>query len=99
MEITIESPHIEITKKLEIQIKRKLEELSKIYERIISCDIILRKEKSEDQNGCHIKAKLVVPKGYLFAENYAGSFVAALNGLSEKVESQLIKHKEKLNKI
>lgn len=99
MKITIQSPHIKITKRLGRQIERKLEELTKIYERIVSCDIILQKEKTYDQSACHIEAKLLVPKGNLFAEDRAENFSAAFNGLTEKIESQLIKHKEKLNQI
>ena len=82
---------------LQRQIRKKLEELNKIYERIIACDITLRQQKSEDQNSLDIEAKLLVPKGFLFAEEKAESFEIALNKLTENIKRQLNRLKEKLH--
>lgn len=99
MQITIESPHINVSNRLQKQIKRKLEDLNKIYERIITCDVILRKQTSDNEDGFNIEAKLLVPKGSFFAEEKAENFSAGLNRLSDNLKRQLIKHKEKLEEI
>ncbi|HEX5153391.1 MAG TPA: ribosome-associated translation inhibitor RaiA [Parafilimonas sp.] len=99
MQITIESPHIDISIRLRRQIKRKLEALNKIYERIITCDIILRQQSSYNQNRFNIEAKLSVPKGSLFAKERAENFSIALARLSDNIKRQLIKHKEKMEEI
>ena len=96
MQISIESPHIDITRKLQTQIKRKFEEFNKLCERIVACDIILRQQTSEDLSNFIIEAKLLLPKGSLFAEEKAEDFSIALNRLSDNIKRQLIKHKEKL---
>jgi len=99
MKITIKSPHIRVTKSLEEKITGKLEDLNGIYERIIACDIILTKEKAKEQNGYHVEAKLLMPKRLLFAQEVADHFSIALNGLFDKIEKQLVKHKEKLEAV
>ena len=49
MEITIESPHIEISLELQKEINARLSGLIKMYDRIVSCEVILKKEKRDGQ--------------------------------------------------
>ena len=99
MQITIESPHVNVSNRLQRQIKRKLEDLNKIYDRVITCNVILRQQTNDNPDSFNIEAKLLVPKGSLFAEERAENFSTGLNRLSDNLKRQLIKHKEKLEEI
>jgi len=96
MEITIESPHIEISLELQKEINARLSGLIKMYDRIVSCEVILKKEKRDGQKDYCMEAKLLVPKGFLFAAGNAESFETALDKLVEDIKRQLNWHKEKL---
>lgn len=96
MNIVIESPHIEGEQIPESLIRRKFEHLGKLYDRIVYCNVVLRKEKSEVQNSFFIEAKIKVPKSILFSSDTAESFEATLNKVIHDLENQLRSHKEKM---
>ena len=99
MKITIESPHIQVSQQMIKAIETKLSNLIKKYERTVICDVILRKEKDDEQKNFHVEAKLQVPRGLLFANEKAESFEAALDKLIENIKRQLQKHKEKIEEV
>ena len=96
MDISIEAPHIELSNRLKREIKTKLSHLIKMYDRIITCEVVLKKEKDNEQKNFHIEAKLLIPGGFLFAAEKAESFETALDNLTENIKRQLHRHKEKL---
>jgi putative sigma-54 modulation protein len=99
MEITIESPHIQVPKNLIKEIETKLSNLIRMYHRIVTCQVVLKKEKNDEHKDCCIEAKLLIPKGFLFAAEKTESFETALDKLSENIKRQLHRHKEKLEEV
>ena len=94
MKITIESPRIKVSQKLEKQVRTKFMHLGKIYPRIVSCDVLLRKEKDSKQKYFSAEARLLVPGELLFATEKAETFEIALDKLSDDLAQQLRRHKE-----
>ena len=92
----MESPHISISPELKESIQTKLSHVIRMYERPVNCEVVLRKEKDEEQKYFHIEVKLQVPGGSLFATEKAESFEIALDKLTGSIRRQLQKHKEKL---
>jgi len=99
MQLQIESPHIEVGKKITNLIRSKFEHLGKRYDRINRCDVVLRKEKSDKQKYFFIEAKMEVPKAILFASEKAGTFEMALDKVIDDLEHQLNRHKEEINEV
>ncbi|MBZ5859010.1 ribosome hibernation-promoting factor, HPF/YfiA family [Flavihumibacter profundi] len=97
MQLQIESPHIEPDDKLMELVSEKFEHLGKRYDRIGTCTVVLRKEKSDVRKYYSIEAKMEVPKSkILFASDRAESFEIALEKVVDDLEHQLRKFKEEL---
>lgn len=94
MNLQIESPRFEPAEKLLQMVEDRFFHLSKMYDRIIHCDVILRKEKSSGQRCCWVEAKMEVPGAMLFATEKEEHFESALKNVIEDLEHQLRKLKE-----
>lgn len=97
MQIQIQTAPLKVNEDTLETITRKSGGLMKFYERIENCNIVLKKEKSDDKRDFIIEVQLVVPKGNLFASEKADSFGAALDGVIDDLKKQLIKHKERMH--
>ena len=98
MKFVMQSPHLTLGDKLQKTIEKKFEGLDKLFDRIDSCNILLKKEKDDKRENCIVEARLSVPGNDLFAREQAESFEIAAEKVSGDLESQLRKHKAKLNK-
>lgn len=96
MQLQIESPHFEPGSKLERLIESKFHHLENIYDRIGHCDVVLRKEKSDQNKPYSIEAKMEVPGNLLFASEREHSPELALRKLMKDIEHQLTRYKEEL---
>ena len=96
MNITIESPGIDLRSYTEGIIEKKLEKLEKYFDKIEKCDVIIRKEQHEKRDNFLIETKLYVPGTVLFAKEQSDSFEAAANEVALDLESQLRKYKDRL---
>jgi len=99
MQLQIESPHIEPGKKLTNFIRSKFEHLSKRYDRIKHCDVVLRKQKSDKQEFFLVEAKMEIPRTILFASDKAESFEMALDKVINELEHQLNRHKDEIEEV
>jgi len=97
MQYVIQSPRIRISDKTEIAIQEKFDRLEKVFDRILQGNIVLKKEKEDKQNYFVVEARLAVPGNDLFAREKAESFEIAAEKVVLDLESQVKKHKAKLN--
>lgn len=97
MNIIIESPHIPVSQIPESLIHRKFNHLTKFYDRIEYCKVVLRKENSDDQNSFFIESILKVPNDLIFSSDTSVSFEITLDKVIHDLEKQLHRYKEKLN--
>lgn len=96
MNIIIESPHIPMNQIPGSLIQRKFNHLTKFYDRIEFCKVVLRKEKSDVQNYFFIEAILKVPNDLIFSSDSAGTFEVAIDKVAHDIEKQVLRYKEKL---
>jgi putative sigma-54 modulation protein len=82
---------------MEIAIQEKFDRLEKVFDRILQSHIVLKKAKEDKQNYFVVEARLVVPGNDLFAREKAESFEIAAEKVVLDLESQIKKHKAKLN--
>ena len=93
MQINLSGHHIEITDPLRDFVKNKFAKLERHFEQINNVQVILTVEKLNQI----AEAKLNVNGGEIFANSQQADMYAAIDTLIDKLDRQIIKHKEKLN--
>lgn len=91
MQISISGHHIEVTDSLKDYISDKLEKLSRHAADIVSIKAILSVEKTRQK----AEATIHVKGADLFANAESEDMYAAIDALSDKLDRQVLKHKEK----
>ena len=92
MQVTIVGHHVEVTDALRTYVTDKMDHIKRLEDYVKFINVILTVE-NKDQKA---EAKVSVKGEELYAEAYAESMYAAIDALADKLERQLVKHKEKL---
>lgn len=92
MQINLSGHHIELTDELRDYVTSKFARLERHFEHINNVQVILTVEKLKQI----AEAKLNVNGGELFANAEDESMYAAIDALVDKLDRQIVKHKEKL---
>jgi len=91
MQMTISGHHLDITDPIRDYVTNKLSKLERHSEAITSMAVILTVDKLLQK----AEATVHVTGGDLFANAEHDDLYAAIDALSDKLDRQLIKHKEK----
>ena len=91
MQLNISGHHLEITESIREYVTSKLSRLEKHYDRITSTQVILSVDKLIQK----AEATIHVSGAELFADAANEDLYAAIDSLADKLDRQLIKHKEK----
>ena len=91
MQITIQGHHLEITDPIHDYVKTKLSKLERHYRHINSIAVILSVDKTIQK----VEATIHVSGAELFANAEYDDLYASIDALSDKLDRQLIKYKEK----
>lgn len=92
MQVTISGHHVDVNDRIRNHVNSKLERIERHFERITSAQVILSKESVQHK----AEANLHVAGNDLFADASADDLYAAIDGLMDKLDRQVRKHKEKL---
>ena len=92
MQINLTGHHLAITASLKDYVEGKFQRLERHFENITQIHVILTVEKERHK----AEATLHVNRGNLFADAERQDMYAAIDGLIDKLDRQLKKHKEKL---
>ena len=95
MEIAIQSIHFEASKKLEDFIQKKVSRLSKFNDDVYLADVTLKVVKPETNDNKDASIRLFLSGTELFAQEIADTFEEAIDKCVNKLERQVVKHKEK----
>ncbi|GAA6153504.1 ribosome hibernation-promoting factor, HPF/YfiA family [Pseudoteredinibacter isoporae] len=92
MQINISGHHVDVTEAMHDYVNNKLEKLSRHHDRITSTNVILSVDKliQKAEATIHVSGK------DLFADASSEDMYTAIDQLSDKLDRQLIKHKEKI---
>ena len=93
MQINITGHQMDITPSLRTYIENKFKRLKRHFEHINHSHVILSVEKERQK----AEATVHVNRGSLFAEAQQEDMYAAIDGLIDKLDRQLKRHKEKLS--
>jgi putative sigma-54 modulation protein len=91
MQMTISGHHLDVTDPIRDYVTTKLSKLERHSEEITSVAVILTVDKLSQK----AEATVHVTGGDLFANAEHDDLYAAIDALSDKLDRQLIKHKEK----
>ncbi|MEM0515053.1 ribosome hibernation promoting factor [Pseudoalteromonas sp. YIC-827] len=94
MQLNLTGRHVEITDSLRNYVNSKFAKLERHFDHINNVHVILDIEKLNQK----AEATLHVNGGELFATAEHQDMYAAIDGLIDKLDRQVIKHKEKLSR-
>jgi putative sigma-54 modulation protein len=97
MKISVQSIHFNADKKLLAFIQKKADKLDQFYDQIISGEVYLKVEKTEDESNKILEIKLNLPGNMLFSKQQCKSFEEAADLASESLRRQIDRYKAKLN--
>lgn len=91
MQINIVGHHLEITDSLRQYVEDKLDRINRHYDQVMEISVILQVDKLEQK----AEATIHVSGASLFAHYSHEDMYAAIDGLVDRLDRQLVKHKEK----
>ena len=93
MQIDITGHHVDITQSLRSYVHNKFERLERHFDHVTGIHVVLTVAKLEHR----AEATLNVSRATLFADAVEPDMYAAIDGLVDKLDRQVKKHKEKLS--
>jgi putative sigma-54 modulation protein len=91
MQIQLSGQHIEITQALHQYVNEKFERLARHFDHVGHVHVVLSVEKLRHK----AEATIHLNRGTVFADIIADDMYAAIDGLVDKLDRQIKKHKEK----
>lgn len=92
MQLSISGHHIEVTNALKSYVTEKLQRLERHFDHITNAHVVLKVEKLRQ----HAEATIHISGAEVFAESVGDDLYAAIDKLTDKLDRQILKHKEKL---
>jgi putative sigma-54 modulation protein len=92
MQISITGHHIEVTPALRAYVTEKLQKISRHFDHVISIDVILKVENHHKR----AEGKVNAAGKSLFAQQSDDDMYAAIDGLSDKLDKQVRRHKDRI---
>ena len=94
MQINLTGHHLDLTDALRDYVHNKFERLERHFDHINNVHVVLEVDKVRQK----AEAKLNVNGGEIFATSEAEVMYAAIDSLVDKLDRQVIKHKEKMQR-
>jgi putative sigma-54 modulation protein len=91
MQINLTGHHVDITEPLKGYVDSKFERLARHFDHVINVHVILSVEKLRQK----AEATLLVNGAKVFADSVHEDMYAAIDGLIDKLDRQVLRHKEK----
>jgi len=92
MQLDITGHHIDVTPILNTYIREKVTRLTRHFDQVLDIHIILEVQKHHKK----AEASLNVSGNHIFAEATGQDMYAAIDLLADKLDRQILKHKEKI---
>ena len=92
MQISVSGHHLDVTDSIRAYVLEKFEKLERHFEHITNIHVILELEK----NVRKAEATVHIKGGELFADATHEDLYAAIDALVDKLDRQILKHKEKV---
>ena len=94
MQITVSGQQMEITDPLRNYVTDKLGRIQKHFDHVTNTTVVLHHEKKKNRH--HAEATINAKGTQLHANSEGADMYAAIDDLADKLDRQVLKHKEKL---
>ena len=91
MQISVTGHHIDVTESLKAHVESKFEKLERHFDNVTDVHVILTVEKLDQK----AEATVQISGAKLFAEDTQEDMYVAIDNLVDKLDRQIMKHKEK----
>ncbi len=92
MQISITGHHVDVTEALKNYVTEKMQRIERHFDKIVNVHVVLAVEKLVQK----AEATVQVNGASLFALEESEDLYAAIDGMVDKLDRQVIKHKEKV---
>lgn len=92
MQVSVTGHHVEVTDSLKTHVDDKISKLKRHFDNVTDVHVILTVEKLEQKAEATVQAS----GAKLFAEDTQEDMYVAIDNMVDKLDRQIIKHKEKL---
>jgi putative sigma-54 modulation protein len=92
MQINVTGHHVEVTPALRAYVTEKLQRISRHFDHVISINVILKVENHQQQ----AEGTVIAAGKPLFAQDVESDMYAAIDGLSDKLDKQVRRYKDRL---
>lgn len=97
MNLMITGHHVDVTQPLRDYVENKLDRVVRHFDQIIDIAVILGVEKpSEKDKRQRAEVNLRLKRNVIHVEHFAEDLYAAIDGLVDKLDRQVLKHKGKV---
>jgi len=93
MNLNLSGHHLDITPAIRSYVTSKLERITRHFDHVIDVNVILTVEKLNQK----IEANVHVRGKDIYVECCDNDMYAAIDGLVDKLDRQIVKHKEKIH--
>ncbi len=92
MNLSVTGHHVDVTESMRAYVSEKMEKLTRHFDNVIDVHVIFTVEKVRHK----AEATIMLSGAKLFAEATEEDMYAAIDALTDKLDRQVIKHKEKM---
>ena len=92
MQVSITGHHVEVTDALKAHVEDKISKLKRHFDHVTDVHVILTVEKLQQK----AEATVQISGAKLFAEDTQENMYVAIDNMVDKLDRQIIKHKEKI---
>ena len=90
MNLHLTGHHVEITPAIRDYVKSKLERINRHFDHVIDVNVVMTVEKLDQR----IEANVHLSGKDIHVQSHDGDMYAAIDGLIDKLDRQVIRHKE-----
>lgn len=92
MQISVTGHHVDVTEALKNYVLEKMQRIERHFDKIVNVHVVLEVEKLVQK----AEATVQVNGASLFAQEESEDLYAAIDGMVDKLDRQVVKHKEKV---
>ena len=97
MKVNVHAVNFTVDKKLVDFVQERMDKLEKFYDKVVSCDVFFKVEKTSEKENKIAEIKIHVPGDEFIVKKQCKTFEEAVEHSAESLERLLIKRKEKVN--
>jgi len=91
MQVSVTGRHVEVTEAMKQHVEDKISKIKRHFDHVTDIHVILTVEKLEQK----AEATVQISGAKLFADDVQEDMYAAIDNMVDKLDRQIIKHKEK----